>query len=71
MRHRPPSNTHEIRDSPGLELPQLARLLRDLRGLSNWSALTLCEVNPDHAPDERDSFGRLIEMLGDVLVGSD
>jgi hypothetical protein len=21
----------------------------------------------DHAPDERDSFGRLIEMLGDVL----
>jgi arginase len=62
---------HEIRDSPGLELPQLARLLRDLHGLPNWSALTLSEVNPDHAPDERDSFGRLIEMLGDVLCGSD
>jgi arginase len=62
---------HEIRDSPGLELPQLARLLRDLHGLPNWSALTLSEVNPDHAPDERDSFGRLIEMLGDVLGGSD
>jgi arginase len=62
---------HEIRDAPGLELPQLARLLRDLHRLPNWSALTLSEVNPDHAPDERDSFGRLIEMLGDVLGGSD
>jgi hypothetical protein len=30
----------------------------------------LTEVNPDHAPDERDSFGRLIEMLGDVLGGA-
>jgi arginase len=61
---------HEIRDSPGLELWQLARLLRDLHGLPNWSTLTLTEVNPDHAPDERDSFGRLIEMLGDVLGGA-
>jgi arginase len=59
---------HEIRDSPGLELWQLARLLRDLHGLPNWSTLTLTEVNPDHAPDERDS--RLIEMLGDVLGGA-
>jgi arginase len=61
---------HEIRDSPGLELPQLARLLRDLHELPNWTTLTLTEVNPDHAPDERDSFGRLIEMLGDVLGGA-
>lgn len=61
---------HEIRDTPGLELPQLTRLLRDLHGLPNWSTLTLTEVNPDHAPDERDSFGRLIEMLGDVLGGA-
>lgn len=62
---------HEVRDSPGLELPQLDRLLRDLRGLPNWSAMTLSEVNPDHAPDERESFGRLIELLGDVLGGSE
>jgi hypothetical protein len=27
-------------------------------------------LNPDHAPDERDSFGRLIETRGDVLGGS-
>jgi arginase len=61
---------HEIRDTPGLELPQLARLLTDLHGLPNWSTLTLTEVNPDHAPDERDSFGRLIEMLAGVLGGA-
>jgi arginase len=62
---------HEIRDTPGLELPQLARLLRDLAGLPNRSALTLTEVNPDHAADERESFARLIDMLGDVLADSD
>ena len=52
-------------------MPQLTRLLRDLHGLPNWSAMTLSEVNPDHAADERDSFGRLIDMLGDVLGVSD
>jgi arginase len=62
---------HEIRDSPGMELAQLTRLLRDLCGLPQRRALTLTEVNPDHAPDERESIGRLIEMLREVLGGSE
>jgi arginase len=61
---------HEVRTSPGLELDQLTDLLRTLCDLDNWSALTLTEVNPHHAPDEAESFGRLIAMLSDALGGS-
>lgn len=57
----------EIRSSPGLELSQLARLLHQLCALPNWRALTLTEINPDHAPDEQESFGRLIDLLCAVL----
>jgi arginase len=57
----------EVRDTPGLELSQLARLLQDLWALPNRRTLTLSEINPDHAPDERASFDRLVTMVGDVL----
>jgi len=51
----------------GLDLESLARLLRDLCALPNHRALTLTEINPDHAPDEQDSFRRLIAMLAQAL----
>jgi len=57
----------EVRDIPGLELPQLTRLLRDLCGLDNWRALTVTQIDPDHARDEADSFRQLIGMLADAL----
>jgi arginase len=60
----------EVRDSPGLRLAELDRLLRDLCGLADRRTLTLTEINPDHAPDEAESFGRLVELVGDVLVRS-
>ena len=34
-----------------------------LLGAHNWRALTIAEVNPDHAPDEAEAFGRLNRML--------
>ena len=55
----------------GLDLDSLSRLLSDLCGLPNWRALTLTEINPGHAPDEQQSFGQLIAMLGAVLEGQD
>jgi arginase len=61
---------HEVRTSAGLELGQLTDLLRVLCGFDNWCSLTLTEVNPHHAPDEADSFGRLIAMLSDAVDGS-
>ena len=52
---------------PGLDLPSLEKLLTELCALPNWRALTLTEINPDHAPDEQQSFHQLIAMLGNVL----
>ena len=51
----------------GLEIAQLANLLTILCGLPNWRALTLCEVNPHHAPDETQSIRRLTAMLGRAI----
>lgn len=50
----------------GLDVP-LTRLLTALCTVPNWSALTLTEINPDHAPDPEHAFDRLIKMLGSVL----
>jgi len=51
----------------GLELASLTQLLAELCALPNRRALTLTEVNPDHAPDERQGIRQLIAMLADVL----
>lgn len=51
----------------GLDLSSLADLLGDLCALPNWRALTLTEINPEHAPDEQHSFHQLTTMLADVL----
>jgi len=47
----------------GLTLDQLEATLGSLLKAPNWRALTLAEINPDHAPDEAASFGRFIAML--------
>jgi arginase len=47
----------------GLKVQELAALLRPLLASPNWSALTLTEVNPDHAPDERESFVELVKLI--------
>ncbi|HTV67472.1 MAG TPA: arginase family protein [Rhizobiaceae bacterium] len=51
----------------GLRLAELGLLLEPLIALPAWRALTVTEVNPDHAPDEAQAFGELIAMLCDVL----
>lgn len=55
------------RRRPGLALAELATALSCLLAAPNWRALTITEVNPDHAPDEAEAFGRLNEMLSRVL----
>jgi len=52
----------------GLDVESLARLLVDLCALPNQRALTLTEINPAHAPNQQDSFRRLIELLAEVLA---
>jgi arginase len=59
----------EVRDTPGLELTQLTHLVRGLCSLDNWRALTVTQIDPDHAPDQADSFRQLIGMLVAALSG--
>lgn len=55
------------RDVPGLSLPVLTELLDGLCHLPNFAALTLCEVNPDHARDEAAQVADLISTLATAL----
>ncbi|MFC0009970.1 arginase family protein [Devosia nitrariae] len=52
----------------GLELEELGRALEVLLAAPNWRALTLAELNPDHAPDEAAAFGSLIATLMQALA---
>jgi arginase len=51
----------------GLSFEALSASLELLLAAPNWRALTLAEVNPDHAPDEAETFRRLIGMLSQAL----
>jgi arginase len=52
----------------GLELGEAFAAIRRLTSLPNWRALTVTEVNPDHAPDEAATFGRFIDELSRALA---
>jgi arginase len=56
-----------VRRCDGLRLDELAAALAALVAAPNWRALTLAEVNPDHAPDEAEAFRRLISVLSHAL----
>jgi arginase len=56
-----------VRRCDGLSFDALAAALVPLITAPNWRALTVTEVNPDHAPNEREAFGRLIAMLSAAL----
>jgi arginase family enzyme len=52
-----------VRRCNGLTLSELSTLLTPLLAAPNWRALTITEVNPDHAPDEAEIFSQLIGTL--------
>jgi arginase len=56
-----------VRRCPGLGLGELGAALAGLAAAPNWRALTVAEVNPDHAPDEAEAFRRLNDMLCGAL----
>ena len=56
-----------VRRCEGLTLGELSAVLAPLTAAANWRALTLTEINPDHAPDEAQSFRQLIDMLCGAL----
>jgi arginase len=56
-----------VRRCEGFSLGDIGAVLRTLLKAPNWRVLTITEVNPDHAPDEAEIFGRLIAMLARSL----
>lgn len=56
-----------VRRCDGLSFEALSAALAPLVAAPNWRALTVTEVNPDHAPSERKAFDRLIAMLSAAL----
>jgi arginase len=52
-----------VRREPGLTLAELAHVLVPLVRAPNFTALTIAEVNPDHAPDEEEAFRALVPAL--------
>jgi arginase len=56
-----------VRRADGLRFDELWRVLKLLVQEPNFKALTLTEVNPEHAPDEAAAFVRLIDMLCDIM----
>ena len=52
----------------GLALDELEAVLTSLIAAPNWRALTLTEVNPDHAPVEAEAFARLNGLLASALA---
>jgi arginase len=59
-----------VRRQDGLTLPELATILRGLLALPNVATLTVTEVNPDHAPDQAETFTQLIAAMADALAPS-
>jgi arginase len=56
-----------VRRCQGLSLKQAFAAITALAALPNWRALTITEVNPDHAPNEAESFAQLIDELATAL----
>jgi len=59
-----------VRRVDGLTPAELATLVETLVGAPNWAALTVTEVNPDHAPDLDATFGQLIAMLARAFAAA-
>jgi arginase len=57
----------ETRRNRGLRFAQLVAALRILTTAPNWVALTICEVNPDHAELDGSSLRTLNDGLADAL----
>ena len=55
------------REPQGLDLEMLAQSLDQFARAPNFRALTITEVNPEHAPDEAPAFKTLVEMLRDTM----
>jgi arginase len=57
-----------VRRRDGLVLPELATIIQGVFAATNLATLTITEVNPDHAPDQAQTFVALIAMLTQAMA---
>ena len=58
------------RRNTGLRFDQLMASLRPLLRAPNWTALTVCELNPDHGESDGSTLRTFAEALADALAWS-
>jgi arginase len=58
------------RRNVGLNLEQLMAALRELLRASDWTALTLCELNPDHGEADGSTLRAFVEALGAAVAAA-
>jgi arginase len=58
------------RRNVGLRFDQLMAALRPLVSAPNWSALTVCELNPDHGAGDGSTLRTFARALADTLAAS-
>lgn len=59
-----------VRRNVGLRFDQLMAALRPLLSAPNWTALTICELNPDHGEKDGSTLRTFAEALADALAAS-
>jgi arginase len=58
------------RRNVGLRFDQLIAALRPLLSAPNWSALTVCELNPDHGESDGSTLRTFARALADAIAAS-
>lgn len=58
-----------VRRCQAMTLEAAEQVLAAIVALPQWRALTVTEVNPDHAPNEAQSFRQLNAMLARIMAG--
>lgn len=58
------------RRNVGLTFDQLARALRGLLAAPNWTALTICEVNPDHGASDGSTLLTFVSALTAAIAAA-
>jgi arginase len=58
------------RRNVGLKFDQLVAVLRVFLRAPNWSALTVCELNPDHGQSDGSTLGTFVAALSDAIAGA-
>jgi arginase len=59
-----------VRRNVGLKFGQLVAALRVFLSAPNWTALTVCELNPDHGPNDGSTMAAFVAAVSDAIAAA-